>query len=210
MKNKLQTSFLITFACLTLISCKKVEGPQGPQGPAGTNANGFMHTIGELYEGGIIAYMWKENNVEHGLIASLDDLSGAQAWSNVSSLIGSTAQNSTYGQGNTTAILSQNSHSTSAAALCDSYSAGGFSDWYLPAQFELNKLNLAVFEINSVLDNDNNPNTNGFKTSHAMIYWSSTEDPTLGGAWSQTFGSTISNVQLYKTTTYRVRAVRRY
>jgi len=40
----------------------------------------FTHYIGELYGGGIVVSVWKVSGVEHGLIASLTDLSSGIAW----------------------------------------------------------------------------------------------------------------------------------
>jgi len=75
------------------------------------NNGGFTHYIGELYGGGIVVSVWKVAGVEHGLIASLTDLSSGTAWSNVTSTaIGTTAQSPFDGQTNTTAIIAQTGH----------------------------------------------------------------------------------------------------
>ena len=96
-----------------------------------TGSTGITHYIGELYQGGIIVSTWKNAGVEHGLIASLTDLSISQAWSNVTNtLIGTTAQNHIDGQINTNAIISQAGHTNSAAKLCSDYVSDGYSDWY--------------------------------------------------------------------------------
>lgn len=116
-----------------------------------TNSTG--HYIGELFGGGVIFYIGKDAGVEHGLIASLADLDGGAgvAWSgNTNTLIGATAQSSIDGQSNTTAIVAQNNTANKAATLCDSYSNAGFTDWYLPAIWELNNLYNVAFVINSV------------------------------------------------------------
>jgi hypothetical protein len=103
-------------------------------------SNGFNHYIGELYGGGIVVAVWKVSGIEHGLIASSTDIGTSGSWSNVGSLaVGITAQNQFDGQANTNAIIGQVGHVNSAAKMCDSYSASGFSDWYLPAIWELNQ-----------------------------------------------------------------------
>ena len=44
------------------------------------------HYIGEIFEGGVIVYLQKDtNNLEHGLICSVEDLSTSHVFSNVSS-----------------------------------------------------------------------------------------------------------------------------
>jgi len=95
--------------------------------------------------------VWKTSGVEHGLIASLVDMSaGVVAWSDVTSTqIGLTAESQINGQTNTTAIVAQQT-STSAAQLCKSFNGGGFSDWYLPAIWELNECYKAALVVNNI------------------------------------------------------------
>jgi len=165
------------------------------------NANGFTHYIGELYGGGIVVSVWKIGGIEHGLIASLTDVSTSSVWSNVSTtLIGVTAQNPRDGQANSNSIIAQTGHTTSAAQLCDSYTAGGYSDWYLPAGWELNLCYYAATIVNEVLGD-----TNGFQSSY---YWASSEYGATDG-WIQTFpyGGTGATS---KATNRFVRAVRRF
>jgi len=69
----------------------------------------FQHYIGELYQDGMIVSVWKVNGVEHGLIASLTDLSVASDWNSAFSICDS--YQSLY----------------------------FFSDWYLPNSFELSQ-----------------------------------------------------------------------
>jgi hypothetical protein len=67
---------------------------------------GFTHYVSEIFGGGIVVAVWKESGIEHGLIASLTDVSSGSVWSNVSStLIGPTAQSPIDGQANTNAIM---------------------------------------------------------------------------------------------------------
>ena len=137
-----------------------------------SNGNGFTHYIGELYGGGIVVSVWKTSGVEHGLIASLTDLSSGIQWTTPafqSTLIGTNAQNYRDGLVNTNAIVNQAGLGTSyAAGLCKAYTAGGFNDWYLPAEWELFQCYSSVLLINEVLGD-----INGFKyTEH---YWSSNE-----------------------------------
>lgn len=164
---------------------------------SGTTIGGFTHYVGELFEGGIIVSLWKISGVEHGLIASLVDISAGAAWSNITTtLVGATAQSPSNGQGNTTAIIAQTGHSSSAAQLCDIYTSGGFSDWYLPAIWELKSCFNAANIVNEVLGD-----VNGLTITW---YWSSTEsasDRAYLGDETTTYKSQTSP---------RVRAVRKF
>ena len=207
-----------------LFSANGTPGPAGPQGPAGTNgtngaqgptgatgpagaqgpqglpgSGGFTHYIGELFGGGIVISVWKENGVEKGLIASLVDLTTSANYSNIqTTIIGPTAQSPFDGQTNTTAVVNQGA-TVGASYLCNNYSSGGFNDWYLPAIWELNQCYNAAFIVNTVLGA-----TNGFKLSY---YWSSTES-SGSNAWCHNFsgGTSVFDSKLFA---YSVRAVRR-
>lgn len=156
--------------------------------------------IGELFGGGIIFSLWRDPaGVEHGLIASLNDLA-TRSWASpeiVSNAIGSSHDN---GAVNTTAIVGQTTNS--AAGLCDAYTVTQiingtsvtFSDWYLPAAWELNLLYTQAAVINAVLLNDNNPLTNGLNSN---FYWSSTNVPysnTNTPPQRQAIGQVFTNV----------------
>jgi hypothetical protein len=166
------------------------------------NSTGFTHYVGELFGGGIVVSVWKVSGVEHGLIASLTDISASiVAWSNIAgTVIGPTAQSPVDGQANTTAIVAQAGQTNSAAKLCDDYTSGGFSDWYLPALWELNKCYEAAFIVNTVLGT-----INGFRVA---AYWSSTEY-SLDSAWNFSFDYGYA-YNLSKGNFYRVRAVRKF
>jgi hypothetical protein len=138
----------------------------------GGTGSGFTHYIGELTQGGIVVYVWKDAlQAEHGLVASVNDLVGPMGiwvqWSNVTGNAG--AWSNYDGQFNTTAIINQEGHTASAASLCDAYSHEGFDDWYLPSAFELNLVYQAGFVVNQVLGGYTD------KLQGDPGYWSSTE-----------------------------------
>lgn len=169
----------------------------------------YSHNIGDLFEGGIIVALWKEGNIEKGLIASLTDLSSGTEWSgNTSNLIGTTAQSFNNGSSNTSTIIVQSgggNTSGKAATLCDDYTnsdtgTGVYSDWYLPAAWELQLCYNSAFIINTILGN-----TDGFQPGY---YWSSTEDSATK-AWNKWFSNGTSYSQA-KGNLCRVRAMRRF
>jgi len=165
-----------------------------------TGDGAFTHYIGELYGGGIVVAVWKESGVEHGLIASLTDVSVSADWSSITDTeIGATAQSPIDGQANTTAIIAQGDVS-GAAYLCENYSSGEFTDWYLPATWELNQCYNAALVVNTILGA-----TNGFQFAG---YWSSTENLS-SSAWGQNFSYGYTSGGS-KIGFYRVRAVRRF
>jgi hypothetical protein len=140
---------------------------------AGSSSSG-THYVGELYGGGVV--FWVDYTGQHGLIASMVDLSTSQAWSNVTStLIGTT--NDWDGPNNTTAITGQSGHTSSAAKLCTDYTnanfgTGTYSDWYLPSVAELNHVWNNFYEVQKALTNDGNAATTPLLR---QAYWSSSE-----------------------------------
>ena len=141
--------------------------------------------IGELYGGGIIVGMWKyPSNVSNYLIMSLEDInsSATYSWSNILA----TASNSTSehnGSSNTNAIIIQSGHITSAAKICDDYTGGGFTDWYLPSVTELNQGFNAAQIVDSVLGTDKLTGS----------YWTSTEID-KDQAYSYDFNNTTDKI----------------
>jgi hypothetical protein len=177
------------------------------------STGGFTHYIGELFGGGIVVSVWKDaQGVEHGLIASLTNLSSGIPWTTPvfqATLIGPTAQSPINGLANTNAIVAQaGAGTTYAAGLCKAYNAGGFTDWYLPATWELNQCYNAAMIVNELLGN-----TNGFQFSNSInsYYWSSTENnsATLFYAWNRNVNNGFAGSSS-KGFDSAVRAVRRF
>ena len=176
------------------------------------STGGFTHYIGELFGGGIVLSVWKENGIEHGLIASLTDLSTGVQWTTPafqSILVEPTAQSPRDGLANTNAIVAQAGVGTTyAAGLCRAYNAGGFNDWYLPALWELNQCFNSANIVNQILGDENgfmfsNPNLSSY-------YWSSTEGVS-DSAWTQNFNNGTVGGYFPKNSEFAaVRAVRRF
>ena len=160
--------------------------------------------IGKQLGGGIVVSEWDENGVHKALIASLTNLSSLP-WTTSSYngiLIGSTAQSFSDGSENTEAIILQTgapAANTYAAGIARGHTGGGFSDWYLPAVWELNMCYNSAVIVNRILGL-----TNGFLTNN--YYWSSTES-TLNVAWVQGFYNGDATFNSKAANNY-VRAVR--
>ncbi|OFY62365.1 MAG: hypothetical protein A3H98_03320 [Bacteroidetes bacterium RIFCSPLOWO2_02_FULL_36_8] len=99
-----------------------------------------IHQVGEKFGGGIVFYVFTgTDGKQHGLIASLNNLSTNAKWSeNTDKLIG--AQSNSDGAANTSAIIKAGGLATEAAGVCQAYNEGGFTDWYLPSMDEFEKL----------------------------------------------------------------------
>jgi hypothetical protein len=147
--------------------------------------------------GGLIFYI-NANYVADGwryLEAAPSDQSTGRTWSNVSSLVGTTGTAAGTGPANTTAINAQSTNS--AAGICDSLTVGSYTDWFLPSQDELSLMYT-------------NLHLSGVGGFTASGYWSSSEvDAT--NAIRRTFSGVPNNPESKgKTTSYRVRAIRRF
>ena len=170
-------------------------------------SGGFTHYVGELFGGGIIVQVWKDSlGVEHGLIASLTDLSTSLPWTvfaQQTNLIGTTAQSIYDGLTNTNAIILQTGAAPTtayAAGIAKLYLGGGFNDWYLPSNLELNACYNSALIVNKVLGV-----TNSFAND---FYWSSTEFNNTD-AWVQDFVYGY-HYNINKSSPSYVRAVRTF
>ncbi len=138
---------------------------------------GSSLSVGDVHEGGIVVYVYSDaNGNEHGLIIDMQDVSNATEWSNVTSPIGSGAQDRDNGAPNSDAIVNQSGHTASAAQLCLDNVSGGYSDWHLPAMRELRLIHQGYFPINYSLVR------NGGTSITDDKYWTSTEN-TNGNVW---------------------------
>jgi hypothetical protein len=142
--------------------------------------------IGDPYGGGKVAYILVDGDpgysatVQHGLIAATEDQSLGIPWYN-GSYVGTGATATALGTGfaNTNTIIAvQGPVAISyAAGVARAYTGGGYADWYLPSQDELNKLYLNRMAIG------------GFGSVYGSAYYWSSSDFTegTGNAWVQNF-----------------------
>ncbi len=169
-----------------------------------TSNEGDNHYVGELYQGGIIFYVYE--NGSHGLIASLDDLgsSSGQDWGPETDV--TTAESWWDGATNTTNAVAAGAASTDAVKLCDNYSNDGYSDWYLPSITELKALEDAGYVLANKLDSDGDSNTN--YPDYEGQYWSSAQTG-KNDAYSFKFQNTHTENK-DKDINYLVRAIRSF
>ncbi len=141
--------------------------------------------VGDYYQGGIIFYLFVEGDIGyvegeiHGLIAATTDQSSGIQWYNGSYVTtGATGIAVGTGSANTDAIIAvQGATTTSyAAGLARAYAGGGYTDWFLPNDNELNLMynnigagnslglgNIGVFEDNNYWSSRERDNSDAFR-----------------------------------------------
>jgi hypothetical protein len=199
--------------------------------------------IGQPVEGGFFAGLIShtaDGNPTHALIVAPRETGATgTGYTLTTNLQWKTAQTTTTGitssfdgAANTAAMVTAGIADHPAAEFCVNLSIGGFTDWYLPARWELD---IAYFHLKPTTDNNNTswgdnpysvprrdskyttgdpPQTSitAFQSTQseafvAAIHWSSTE-PGATGAWILSLLSG-NQTSLTKTVTNRVRAFRK-
>jgi uncharacterized protein (TIGR02145 family) len=137
-----------------------------------TTPTAVIPTIGSSLGGGIVAYVYQNGDPGYTstnipvLIAG-NDVLGLTRWHNGANVsTGATSAALGSGFANTNTIIASQGASTGgytyAAALARNYTGGGFTDWYLPSQNELNQMYLNRVAIG------------GFTNAY-NYFWASTE-----------------------------------
>ena len=158
---------------LGLTGATGAEGPQGltgATGAAGTNVgiSGFTHYLGEVFNGGIIYYLYRgSDGLEHGLIVSLTQSS--LAWqTSPSTLVNA---NRTWDGAYNTALMTGSPAATFVASLGEG--------WYIPSMDELTILFRNRFHANKALFLGGNTLLNSPYAGSSLgydRYWSSNEN----------------------------------
>ena len=155
--------------------------------------------------GGLVFYT--TNGGLQGLEAATADQSTGIAWitggstqttsnSGTSTAIGT-------GQSNTNAMIAQSGYTGGAAKVADDLVSGGKTDWFLPSQYELQKI---YINLKSGTD-ENSATYTPVGSLSSVYYWSSSQYDS-GGAWDWYFGGG-SGIDVKGTSRY-VRAVRAF
>jgi hypothetical protein len=180
-----------------------------------------------LYGGGIICHLYKDSlGLEHGLIASLNDLTSGMNQVNwgVNNLVTNGLPLSYFdGESNTVLLFSSGVDINCPVNLCENYTTQGFNDWFLPSVSELEIIWGNVFILNSVLGSLTNADRIGFNVNGSQgiatqdRYWSSTlisegPIPTLYVYVMGYYTNDLPNRMLSLTGLYynNVRAIRKF
>lgn len=193
-------SFLILFSLITLMFFQSC-------GERSVEEEVIIRSIGDPYQGGIIAYLLKsddagyEGSQQHGLIVALEDQGGMDVlwWNEVLGDVETKALGNLIGDGlsNTELIVSVQGEGVYAAKICMDYEVAEnevvYDDWFLPSKGELAEIYENIDELGE------------FKTT----YWSSTEAERNQGAWRQNLFNSAQNVSK-KYEPYSVRPIRSF
>ena len=158
---------------------------------ANAGVGGFIHYLGEAFNGGIIYYLYKgSDNLEHGLIVALTE--STATWQTSPTLVN--ANRTEDGAYNTTLMTG-----SPAATYITSLGAG----WYLPSIDELGLLYYNRYSAQKGLRAGSHT-----LLSNTAYYWSSTEyNATFAYSFFFNFGYANNDV---KTNTATVRGVRAF
>jgi len=193
-------SFLILFSLITLMFFQSC-------GERSVEEEVIIRSIGDPYQGGIIAYLLKsddagyEGSQQHGLIVALEDQGGMDVvwWNEVLGDLETKALGNLIGDGlsNTELIVSVQGEGVYAAKICMDYEIAEngvvYDDWFLPSKGELAEIYENIDELGE------------FTTT----YWSSTEAERNQGAWRQNLFNSAQNVSK-KYEPFSVRPIRSF
>jgi hypothetical protein len=179
------------------------------------NCDGIInepYAIGDFTAGGVVFYIASppvdldgDGDLDNGLVVAVTAQSAVIQWYNGADIAtGATGTAIGTGASNTNAIIAAQGATETAygAGLARAYRGGGFNDWFLPSEFELNEMYDKRLAINATAI------ANGGVNFDTIYYWSSTEISS-GFALYQGFENT-STYSIFKDTGLAVRAVRAF
>lgn len=151
-------SLLLTAGCDAGVS----GGSDGGETVSG-GGDPIVYSIGDTGPSGVGKVFYITDGGLHGMEAAPVDQS-ASVWIEggltQSTENGNTSGEIGTGEANSTAIMTQDGHTGSAAQVCQDYHGGDLTDWFLPSEEELNQLYLQRDSVGGFADGN---------------YWSSTE-----------------------------------
>lgn len=157
--------------------------------------------IGKSGQGGVIFHTYRDaNNIEHGLVVSIEDQSTGSQYSNITNQSIGTSR-TWDGQYNTNLMKAQTGATSGAWKDADDYTYFGYNDWYLPSINELDLLFKNMFNVNKTLSMIVGADQINLENG----YWSSTQGNANNSYYIQNNFYTAS-----KTTSYYVRAIRQF
>ncbi len=156
-------------------------------------------SVGLKYGGGIVFAL--DLTGQHGWIAANEDANNGLSWS-----VGKTGNCDATGNGlgdglkNTKKIIAFQGSGDYAAKFCDEYISGGYSDWYLPSEWELYRM----------MTNDKI-----LGITQDFYYWSSTEQLGVPKAYALIYKSDPEFPQIFtrseeKSFMHKVRPIRSF
>ncbi len=170
--------------------------------------------IGMQAEGGIVFYV--DETGQHGLVAAMSDIPLTYKWGCFGTciLVDENCSQQQYldpsnealigtGLQNTLDIVAGCIDSPIAAEAALGYQTEGYSDWYLPSIYELQKM------YNTIGHGGPEGNIGGFADTYPTNYWSSNEG-SQSAAWSISFYYGQTSCCSNKTNWSRVRVIRAF
>ncbi len=126
--------------------------------------------VGDVYGGGVVVYTSYPSPCGYLIISPDEICDTALIWGCMGSEVGGTSSSIGTGAANTSAIVSACHQPGIPAMLCEVYSGGGFTDWFLPSRSELSVI--ADADTSILYPALRSIGGEGLKFSY---YWSSTE-----------------------------------